>query len=108
MKHVTIATCALIVSTSVPYIALAEDFDDRSRVAAEAWRKVDELFFDRTFNGQDWFQLRQKLVKKHYTSDSELFANLKQVFSQLGDKYTRYLTPAQVRPCPSFPGPDRL
>lgn len=68
---------------------------DRNRLAAEAWRKVDELFYDRTFNGQDWFKLRQSIVKKSYSSDSEVYTAIQSMLSKLGDKYTRYLTPAQ-------------
>jgi carboxyl-terminal processing protease len=71
------------------------EWDDRNRIAAEVWRKVDELYYDRSFNGQDWFQLRQRIVKKDYKSDQELYDNLKTTIATLGDKYTRYLTPAQ-------------
>lgn len=77
--------------------AVAADlkWTDRNRLAAETWRTVDELYFDRTFNGQDWFKLRQDVVKKNYGSDEELYSSLQTMVSKLGDKYTRYLTPAQ-------------
>jgi len=76
---------------------IAEDvvWTDRNRLAAETWRAVDEGYFDRTFGGQDWFKLRQSVVKKKYTSDNELYQSLSEMVSKLGDKYTRYLTPAQ-------------
>ena len=60
-------------SSSVPVYGL--DWTDRNRLAAEVWRSVDESFYDRTFNGNDWFKLRQDLVKKEYKSDEEVQSN---------------------------------
>lgn len=80
-------------------IANAQDssvvWTDRQRLAAEAWRSVDDLFYDRTFNGQDWFQLRQSVVNQAYNTDDEVYKSLQAMLVKLGDKYTRYLTPAQ-------------
>ena len=78
-------------------IALAQDtaWDDRNRLAAEVWRTVDENFYDRTFNGQDWFKLRQEIVKKDYTNDEELYQSISSMLTKIGDKYTRFLPPDQ-------------
>ena len=43
----------------------------------------------RTFNGQDWFKLRQDVVKKNYNNDDQLYTDLKDLLGKLGDKYTR-------------------
>jgi len=75
--------------------ALAIEWTDRNRLAAEVWKTVDELFVDRTFNGKDWFQLRQEIVKKSYNSDEQLYDSIKEMLTKLDDKYTRYLPPAQ-------------
>ena len=67
-----------------------------NRLAAQTWRAVDELYYDRTFNGQDWFQLRQSVVKNRvYKSDEEVYRALDEMIAKLGDKYTRFLNPAQ-------------
>lgn len=77
---------------------LADDgWNDRTRLAAEAWRTVDEVYYDRTFNGNDWFQLRQEVIKQNYKSDDEVYTAIKTMLSKLGDKYTRYLPPAQYQ-----------
>lgn len=79
-----------------PGISFADSgWDDRNRLAAEVWRTVDDLFYDRSFNNVDWFKLRQSTVRKHYASDAELYASLQDMVGRLGDKYTRYLSPAQ-------------
>lgn len=70
---------------------------DEQKAVAEAWRLVDNSFLDRTFNGQDWFKLRQDLVKKKYKSMDEARAAIDQMTSTLGDKYTRYLYPAKYQ-----------
>jgi hypothetical protein len=58
---------ALNVVAGFPIGAIAADqWTDRNRLAADAWRAVDEIYYDRTFGGNDWFQLRQDIVKKGY------------------------------------------
>ena len=61
------------------------------KAVAEAWRIVDNNFIDRTFNHQDWFQIRQDFVKKKYKSMDEANTAIESLVSSLGDKYTRYL-----------------
>ena len=81
-------------------IALAADYGsltDEQKAVAEAWRIVDNSFFDRTFNNQDWFKVRQDSVKKKYKDMGEAQAEIEKIVSSLGDKYTRYLTPAKYR-----------
>jgi hypothetical protein len=78
-----------------PSNSQALEWTERQRLAAETWRTVDDLYIDRTFNGQDWFKLRQSVVKRDYKTDEELFSGLRDMIGKLGDKYTRFLTPAQ-------------
>lgn len=94
------STCLLFVSFLSPLLqspstSLALEWTDRNRLAAEAWRTVDDIYVDRSFNGQDWFGLRQKVVKRTYQSDEQVYQALQDMLSKLGDRYTRYLTPAQ-------------
>mmetsp|Transcript_44575 Transcript_44575/g.135908 ORF Transcript_44575/g.135908 Transcript_44575/m.135908 type:complete len:486 (-) Transcript_44575:283-1740(-) len=71
------------------YTSLTEE----QKFVAEAWRLLDGSYLDRTFNGQDWFKVRQDAVKTKYKSMDEAKAAVDKVASSLGDKYTRYLTP---------------
>ena len=84
-RMIASATVALSTIVSVNPAAFAEEWTDRNRLAADAWRAVDEIYYDRTFNGKDWFKLRQEEV---YDSIAKMLLNL-------GDKYTRYLPPAK-------------
>eukprot|EP00797_Seminavis_robusta_P020876 Sro3214_g345410.2 (385) ;mRNA; r:2331-3485 len=64
---------------------------------AEAWRLVDNSYLDRTFQGQDWFAVRQKLVATKYKNMDDARAAIDSFVSNLGDKYTRYLSPAKYQ-----------
>ena len=70
---------------------------EEQKVVAEAWRLVDNSFIDRTFNGNDWFAMRQNLVNKKYKSMPEAETSIEGLVSSLGDKYTRYLAPAKYQ-----------
>lgn len=73
-------------------------FTEEQKAVAEAWRIVDNNFIDRTFNGQDWFQVRQNAVVKHkYKNMQEARDEIEKIVGSLGDKYTRYLPPAKYR-----------
>ena len=65
------------------------------RAVAEAWRIVDNNYLDRTFDGQDWFGKRQAMVSQRYKSMDEANAAIEEMVASLGDKYTRYLSPAK-------------
>ena len=70
-------------------------FTDEQRFIAEAWRTVDSAYIDRTFNSQNWFQMRQDALKKKYKNMNEAQAEVEKMLSSLGDRYTRYLPPSK-------------
>ena len=97
-------TATLCVSLSVPFsssgMAHAAGYGsltEEQKVVAEAWRLVDNSFLDRTFNGQDWFQLRQTYVKNKYKNMDEARTAIDEMVGTLGDKYTKYLTPSKYQ-----------
>lgn len=100
----SVASVALAMSLCfVPFTsepALASNYDSFSpeqKMVSEAWREVDATYLDRTFNGQDWFQMRQDLVKQKYKSMDDAHDAVANMMSKLGDKYTRYLSPAKYQ-----------
>jgi carboxyl-terminal processing protease len=99
--------CSLALFLSISFLpalsrpALASSYtstlSDEQKVVAEAWRLVDNSFLDRTFNGQDWFKLRQDFVQKRYKNIDEAHAAIDEMITTLGDKYTRYLSPGKYK-----------
>mmetsp|Transcript_56239 Transcript_56239/g.119590 ORF Transcript_56239/g.119590 Transcript_56239/m.119590 type:complete len:492 (-) Transcript_56239:57-1532(-) len=95
----TVLTLSLLLQPIVaPPLASASDyasFTPEQRFVAEAWRQVDNAYIDRTFNHQNWFQMRQDALNKKYKSMDEARSEVEKMLASLGDRYTRYLTPAK-------------
>ena len=94
----TILTLSLLLQPLTILPASASDyasFTPEQRFISESWRQVDNAFINRSFNHQDWFQLRQDALKKKYKSMDEAQVEVGTMLSSLGDRYTRYLTPAK-------------
>ena len=105
-KGVAASVASLVLAMSVCFVPLASEpahaagygsFTPEQKMVTEAWREVDSTYLDRTFNGQDWFQMRQDLVKQKYKSMDEAHNAVEDMMSKLGDKYTRYLSPAKYQ-----------
>lgn len=100
LQTFSVATMIAVGIATSPLAAQAASYGSltpEQKFAAEAWRTVDSTFLDRTFNGQDWFQLRETYVKKKYKNIAEAQDSVSQMISLLGDKYTRYLSPAKYQ-----------
>jgi carboxyl-terminal processing protease len=92
----SICLLAILGSTSTP--AHASDYGSltpEQRFIAETWRTVDNVYIDRTFNHQNWFQLRQDALSKKYKNMDEARKEVESILNSLGDRYTRYLPPAK-------------
>eukprot|EP00286_Rhodomonas_abbreviata_P025405 CAMPEP_0181297370 /NCGR_PEP_ID=MMETSP1101-20121128/5203_1 /TAXON_ID=46948 /ORGANISM="Rhodomonas abbreviata, Strain Caron Lab Isolate" /LENGTH=623 /DNA_ID=CAMNT_0023402301 /DNA_START=145 /DNA_END=2016 /DNA_ORIENTATION=- len=74
------------------YAAVATE---ESRVVGEAWKVLDKAFVDKSFNGLDWQAVRKQYVKPTYKSTEDAYAAIREMTAKLGDKYTRFLSPAQ-------------
>lgn len=95
---ITIFSLAITTLSTNPQPTQAADygaFTDEQRFIAEAWRTVDSVYIDRTFNSQNWFQMRQDAIKKKYNNINEAQAEVEKMLSTLGDRYTRYLPPSK-------------
>jgi carboxyl-terminal processing protease len=64
-------------------------FTPEQRFVAEAWRTVDSVYIDRTFNHQDWFKIRQDAVlNKKYDTMEDARVEVSRMLDTLGDRYT--------------------
>lgn len=93
-------SCTILLTPNPNLITSAADYGsltDQQKAVAEAWRIVDNNYIDRTFNNQDWFQIRQDAVKNKYKTNQEAMETVETFVASLGDKYTRYLPPAKYR-----------
>jgi carboxyl-terminal processing protease len=63
----------------------------------EAWRIVSQSYVDETFNGQNWWLLRQKALQGNLPDRPATYKAIQQLLATLDDPFTRLLPPAQYR-----------
>eukprot|EP00592_Proboscia_alata_P000208 CAMPEP_0194375166 /NCGR_PEP_ID=MMETSP0174-20130528/23635_1 /TAXON_ID=216777 /ORGANISM="Proboscia alata, Strain PI-D3" /LENGTH=167 /DNA_ID=CAMNT_0039155181 /DNA_START=37 /DNA_END=536 /DNA_ORIENTATION=- len=80
----------------------AHALTEQQLLVAQAWKEATNQFVDPTFNnlGEDqWKQIRLKSVVSIAENDpddkQEVYATITKMLKNLGDPYTRYLTPDQ-------------
>jgi carboxyl-terminal processing protease len=69
--------------------------DSPKTVVDEVWQIVNNEYVDKSFNQVNWETLRQELLNKNYTDNQQAYDVIRQSLKQLGDPYTRFLTPTE-------------
>ena len=60
----------------------------------EAWRAVDKAFVDKTFNGVNWFKLRESGLKSANLDDTDsTYESIREMLRKLDDPFTQFLEP---------------
>lgn len=67
------------------------------RLVSEVWRIVNHAYLDETFNHQNWWFVRQRLLKQDLQSRQETYQAIRDMLATLNDPYTRLLPPEQYR-----------
>jgi carboxyl-terminal processing protease len=83
------------VSESVPKELLTAK--DRKEVFEKIWKEIYNHYYDPSYNGVDWKEVRQRytpLVEAN-KSDQEFYALMSQMTSELHDAHTRFNSPEQ-------------
>ena len=62
-KTVIPSVLTLAFALGMPMEANSE-LPSPNHIVAQAWSIVDATYVDRTFNNQDWFKIRQDVVKR--------------------------------------------
>jgi carboxyl-terminal processing protease len=76
-----------------PALALTQE----QNLVAEVWRIVNRAYIDETFNHQNWWFVRQRLLKREPTDRRETYTLIQDMLATLEDPYTRLLPPEQYR-----------
>ncbi|WP_071516451.1 carboxyl-terminal processing protease CtpA [Geitlerinema sp. PCC 9228] len=64
---------------------------------SQAWRVVSQAYLDDTFNGQDWWSVRQKALRQPMETSEDAYEAIEQMLASLDDPFTRFLRPQQYR-----------
>ncbi|MGK7911888.1 MAG: S41 family peptidase [Synechococcus sp.] len=67
------------------------------KLLAQVWTTIDRSYVDPTFNGQDWWKVRQEFIRHPMASPEEAYAEIGTMLSTLDDPFTRFLPPANYR-----------
>lgn len=70
---------------------------DEQNLVAEVWRIVNRAYLDDTFNHQNWWFTRQRVLKQSLTDRSTTYSAIQGMLATLEDPYTRLLRPEQYR-----------
>ncbi|BCX13307.1 MAG: carboxyl-terminal processing protease [Thermosynechococcus sp.] len=74
-------------------IALTEE----QKLFNEAWRIVNQAYVDPTFNGQNWWLVREKVLKRSLGDREATYTAIQGMLATLEDPFTRFLRPEQFR-----------
>lgn len=88
-----IAIILLIFCTNFLYIPQANAYTEEEKILLQSWRLVNEAYVDDSFNNQNWWQVRQKFLKKPLHDREETYNAIKEMLALLDDPYTRLLPP---------------
>ena len=83
------------ITSLIWFTPSAQAFTEEQKLLLQSWRIVNQSYVDETFNHQNWWQLRQKLVKKPMKDRDEAYEVIDQMLATLDDPFTRLLRPEQ-------------
>ena len=75
----------------------ASAFTEEQKLVLQSWRIVNQSYLDETFNHQNWWKLREKLIKKPLRDREETYTAIEEMLASLDDPFTRLLRPEQYR-----------
>jgi carboxyl-terminal processing protease len=70
-------------------------YTEEEKLLLSSWRLVNQAYLDDTFNHQNWWFVRQKLLKKPLRNREETYGAIAEMLASLEDPYTRLLKPDQ-------------
>jgi carboxyl-terminal processing protease len=94
---VTLLVFFCLVSSCFWFTPTAQAFTEEQKLLLQSWRIVNQSYVDETFNHQNWWLLRQKLVKKPMPNREAAYDVIEEMLATLDDPFTRLLRPEQYR-----------
>lgn len=72
---------------------------DREEIFEEVWETIDEKYFDPSFNGVNWKEVRKRYrtLVDESKNDDEFYSIMKKMVGELHDAHTRFHTPRERR-----------
>lgn len=74
-------------------LALTEE----QKLVSEVWRVVNRAYVDDSFNGQNWWKIRQEALRQPLTTREAAYDTIEEMLAKLDDPFTRLLRPDNYR-----------
>jgi carboxyl-terminal processing protease len=94
---VTLLVFVWLTSSCFWFTPTAQAFTEEQKLLLQSWRIVNQSYVDETFNHQNWWLLRQKLVQKPMPNREAAYNVIDEMLATLDDPFTRLLRPEQYR-----------
>lgn len=72
-------------------------FSSQQQMVMEVWRIVNRSYIDETFNHQNWWFMRQRVLRQPLPTWQETYQAIQDMLAVLDDPYTRFLPPEQYQ-----------
>ncbi len=86
-----------IIFLSAWWTPSASAFTEEQKLFSQAWRIVSQAYLDDSFNHQNWWALREKVLKQRLDDRDATYAAIQKMLESLDDPFTRLLKPSQYR-----------
>ena len=70
-------------------------FTDEQKVILQSWRLVNQSYLDSTFNEQNWWKVREDLIKRPLNNREQAYKAIEEMLASLDEPFTRLLRPEQ-------------
>jgi carboxyl-terminal processing protease len=81
------------ITWTTPVLALTED----QKILSESWRIINRAYVDESFNHQNWWSIREKLIRQPFKNREDTYDAIEKMLATLDDPFTRLLRPDQYR-----------
>lgn len=92
-----LALVCTLMATGLVWTSPALALTAEQKLFNEAWRVVSQAYVDESFNGQDWWSVRQTALSQPLPDRPSTYTAIQKMLSSLGDPFTRFLPPSQYR-----------
>jgi carboxyl-terminal processing protease len=81
--------------SSLLWTPSASAFTEEQKLIMQSWRIVNQSYLDETFNQQNWWLMREKILKKPFKTREDAYKAIEEMLATLDDPYTRLMRPEQ-------------
>ena len=100
VASLAIALCFSPVMSFLPTVSASSTalaFSNQQQMVMEVWRIVNRSYVDERFNHQNWWGVRQKVLRKSLPTWAATYQEIQDMLALLDDPYTRFLPPDQYQ-----------